>query len=70
METKEHQIHRDEAHRDGGDRVFGTALDRRRVLALAGAIREHEARVRRQTASPRPHDLALYRRLRQIGGQL
>ena len=50
------------------DAALAASLDRRRLLELAGAIRDHEARVREQIASPRPHDLALYRRLRQIGG--
>ena len=62
METKEHQIH--------DERAVVTSLDRRRLIELAGAIRHHEARVRGQVASPRPHDLELYRRLRQIGGAL
>ena len=74
METKEHQIHWGaESGRGGsveGDRAIVASLDRRRLLELAGAIRAHEARVRGQVASPRPHDLALYRRLRQIGGAL
>jgi hypothetical protein len=73
METKEHQIHRGAqpapARAPEGHGVIA-GLDRRRLLELAGAIRAHEARVRGQVASPRPHDLALYRRLRQIGGSL
>ena len=74
METKEHQIHRNggAARTPSGDdeRAIVAGLDRRRLLELAGAIRAHEARVRGQVMSPRPHDLALYRRLRQIGGEL
>jgi hypothetical protein len=38
----------------------------RRFSALAAAVREHEARVSRHTTGARPHDVALYRRLRQI----
>jgi hypothetical protein len=41
-------------------------LAERRLAALAHAVREHEARVRRQIGGPRPHDAALHRRLRQI----
>ncbi len=51
------------------DATFVPSPDRRRLLELASAVRAHEARVREQVASPRPHDLALYRRLRQIGSQ-
>jgi hypothetical protein len=38
----------------------------RRFAALAAAVREHEARARGQLRGMRPHDAALYRRLRQI----
>ena len=38
----------------------------RRFSALAAAVREHEARATRNTIGARPHDVALYRRLRQI----
>jgi len=38
----------------------------RRFSALAAAVREHEARMRRGIASARPCDLVLYRRMRQI----
>jgi len=38
----------------------------RRFTALAAAVREHEARASGQTTGARPHDVALYRRLRQI----
>jgi hypothetical protein len=41
----------------------------RRFSALAAAIREHEAAVRRRDTSVRPQDRALYRRLRQICGE-
>jgi len=43
-------------------------LAERRLSALAQAVREHEARVRSQIGTPRPHDLVLHRRLRQILG--
>ena len=38
--------------------------------ALAAAVREHEAGARAQLVGARPHDLELYRRLRQICGGL
>jgi hypothetical protein len=38
----------------------------RRFAALAAAVREHESRARGQLPGMRPHDAALYRRLRQI----
>jgi hypothetical protein len=38
-----------------------------RVTDLAGAIREHEGQTTRRPIGPRPHDQALYRRLRQAG---
>jgi hypothetical protein len=37
-----------------------------RFAALSMAVREHEARVRKQLPGLRPCDAALYRRLRQI----
>ena len=40
----------------------------RRFAALAAAVREHEANVRRREFQMRPQDQALYRRLRQICG--
>lgn len=46
----------------------GRELAERRLSALAGAVREHESRVRAQIGAPRAHDLALHRRLRQILG--
>ena len=74
METKEHKIQRATDSMRGGsvedERAIVASLDRRRLLELAGAIRDHEARVRDQVASPRPHDLTLYRNLRRIGGSL
>jgi hypothetical protein len=42
----------------------------RRFSALAAAVREHEANVRRREYQVRPQDHALYRRLRQICGDL
>jgi hypothetical protein len=42
--------------------------DRKRLLELAAAVRAHQASVSGLVGSARPHDLALYRRLRQIGG--
>jgi hypothetical protein len=59
-------------------RITGSQLDQelvgavqrritdRRFAALAAAVREHEARASAQLVGARPHDLALYRRLRQI----
>jgi len=41
----------------------------RRFSALAAAVREHEARASRHTVGSRPHDVALYRRLRQISAE-
>ena len=43
-------------------------LAERRFAALAAAVREHEANVRRREFSLRAQDQALYRRLRQICG--
>ena len=42
----------------------------RRFSALAAAVREHEANVRRREYGIRASDQALYRRLRQICGDL
>ena len=42
----------------------------RRFAALAAAVREHEANVRRLYQQMRPQDQALYRRLRQICGDV
>jgi hypothetical protein len=69
METKEHEVQRPSIdRRPTEEHRVELSLDRRRLLQLAEAIRAHEARVSAQVASPRPHDLELYRRLRQIGG--
>jgi hypothetical protein len=42
----------------------------RRFSSLAAAVREHEANMRRREYSLRPQDAALYRRLRQICGEV
>jgi len=42
----------------------------RRFAALAAAVREHEANIRRREYSVRSQDQALYRRLRQICGDV
>ena len=52
------------------DPVGERNLAQRRFSALAAAVREHEAKVRRREYSVRPQDQALYRRLRQICGEL
>ncbi len=44
-------------------------LAERRFAALAAAVREHEASVRRREFSIRHQDQTLYRRLRQICGE-
>jgi hypothetical protein len=41
----------------------------RRFSALAAAVREHEARASAQPIGARPHDVALYRSLRQISAE-
>jgi hypothetical protein len=46
--------------------VIQRQISERRFSALAAAVREHEARASRHTIGARPHDVALYRRLRQI----
>jgi hypothetical protein len=57
-----------------GNRKLDPASERniaeRRFSALASAVREHEALVRRRQYGIRPQDQALYRRLRQICGEL
>ena len=40
------------------------------LAALAAAVRDHEANVRRREFQVRPQDQALYRRLRQICGDV
>jgi len=52
------------------DPVSERNLAERRFSALAAAVREHEANVRRREYSMRPQDSHLYRRLRQICGEL
>lgn len=55
-----------------GSRKLDPAIERRlaerRFSALAAAVREHEASVRRREYSVRAQDSQLYRRLRQICG--
>jgi len=51
------------------DPVSERNLAERRFSALAAAVREHEASVRRRSLGDlRPQDASLYRRLRQICG--
>jgi hypothetical protein len=52
------------------DPVSERNLAQRRFSALAAAVREHEAAVRRREYSIRAQDSQLYRRLRQICGDL
>ena len=52
------------------DPVSERNLAERRFSALAAAVREHEAAVRRREYSVRSQDAHLYRRLRQICGEL
>jgi hypothetical protein len=52
------------------DAVSERIVAERRFSALASAVREHEASVRRREYAMRPSDQALYRRLRQICGEL
>jgi hypothetical protein len=52
------------------DPVSERNIAERRFSALAAAVREHEANVRRREYSMRPQDTSLYRRLRQICGEL
>ena len=52
------------------DAVSERNLAERRFSALAAAVREHEATVRRRELGlMRPQDASLYRRLRQICGE-
>ena len=57
-----------------GNRTMDAGTQRRvaerRFSALAAAVREHEANVRRREFAMRPQDQHLYRRLRQILGEL
>ena len=52
------------------DAVSERNLAERRFSALAAAVRQHEASTRRQVPGMRTADAALYRRLRQICGEL
>jgi len=53
------------------DPVSERNVAERRFSALAAAVREHEASVRRrQLGTLREQDVSLYRRLRQICGEL
>jgi hypothetical protein len=52
------------------DPVSERNVAERRFSALASAVREHEAAVRRREFTMRASDQALYRRLRQICGEL
>ena len=52
------------------DPVSERNLAERRFAALAAAVRDHESAVRRRERLERPQDQALYRRLRQICGDL
>jgi hypothetical protein len=64
--------------KETGMRMTGSQIDQevvgavqrqiadRRFSTLAAAVREHEARAGAQRVGARPHDLALYRRLRRI----
>jgi len=52
------------------DAVSERNLARWRFSALAAAVREHEASTRRQVPGIRGADATLYRRLRQICGEL
>jgi hypothetical protein len=52
------------------DPVSERKVAERRFSALAAAVRAHEANVRRREYSVRSQDQALYRRLRQICGEL
>ena len=51
------------------DPVGERNLAERRFSALAAAVRQHEASVRRREYAMRAQDQALYRRLRQICGE-
>jgi hypothetical protein len=48
------------------DPVTQRNMAERRFSALAAAVREHEASVRRRGPEVRPQDASLYRRLHQI----
>lgn len=59
-----------EGAREKLDPVSERNLAERRFSALAAAVREHEANVRRREYSMRLQDQHLYRRLRQICGDV
>ena len=63
MDTATHEIELPDP-----DQLSFEPWDRSRLLELAAAVREHQARIEGQVGSARAHDLVLYRRLRQIGG--
>jgi hypothetical protein len=50
------------------DEATKRELAERRLLALAHAVRRHEAVGRATIGGPRPHDALLHRRLREILG--
>jgi len=52
------------------DAITQRRVAERRFSALAAAVREHEANVRRREYAMRPQDQHLYKRLRQILGEL
>ena len=52
------------------DPVSERNIAERRFSALASAVREHEAAMRGREYAMRASDRALYRRLRQICGEL
>jgi hypothetical protein len=47
-------------------RLVQHQLHERRFSALAAAVRDHEIRAATQVAGQRPHDQALYHRLREL----
>ena len=51
------------------DPVAERNMAERRFAALAAAVREHEANIRRREYSMRSQDARLYTRLRQICGE-
>ena len=59
-----------EGTREKLDPVSERNMAERRFSALAAAVREHEANVRRREFSMRPQYQHLYRRLRQICGDV
>ena len=59
-----------EGTREKLDPVSERNMAERRFSALVAAVREHEANVRRREVSVREQDQHLYRRLRQICGDL